>query len=70
MANVERPDIEWRKSPASAGGDCVEVGFDDDVVLVRDSSDPGGPRLAFTRSQWSAFLTGVRTSDSFDHPDR
>lgn len=49
---------DWRKSSFSGnnGGACVEVarnlpGF----VAVRDSKDPDGPALVFTRADWAAF---------------
>jgi hypothetical protein len=31
-----------------------------DLDTVRDSKDPGGPRLAFTPGQWTAFAIAVR----------
>jgi len=64
----EQADIVWRKSAASASSDCVEVAFSGDSVLVRHSIDPDGPSIAFTRSQWTAFLEGVRQG-TFDLPD-
>lgn len=61
MADGELADIAWRKSEASgSGGDCVEVAISDDMVFVRHSKNPGGPVLSFTRSEWKAFLIGVR----------
>jgi hypothetical protein len=58
----------WRKSSASAGsGDCVEVAFAEDGVLVRHSRDQAGPVLAFTHSEWKAFLAGARNGE-FDLP--
>lgn len=64
----EQADSVWRKSAASASSDCVEVAFSGDSVLVRHSSDPDGLSIAFTRSQWSAFLEGVRHG-TFDLPE-
>ena len=52
----------WRKSTASAGGNCAEVGQDGAVVGVRDSQDPGGPVLAFGAAAWAAFLAVVRSA--------
>ncbi len=55
----------WRKSSYSAsnGGDCVEVAAAPPAaVAVRDSKDPGGPRLIFTPAAWAAFTTAIRTS--------
>ena len=53
---------EWRKSTRSAQGDCVEVSYraNEGTVLVRDTKAEGkGPILAFTDSEWSAFVAGV-----------
>jgi hypothetical protein len=33
------------------------------MVLVRDSKDPAGPRLAFTAAEWVAFLAGVKACE-------
>lgn len=30
-----------------------------DEILVRDSKDPDGPVLRFTRREWEAFLGGI-----------
>jgi len=53
----------WRKSSYSGGngGACVEVASNlPDVVAVRDSKDPDGPRLLFDRDDWSGFIAGVQ----------
>ncbi|MBF6297906.1 DUF397 domain-containing protein [Nocardia amamiensis] len=46
---------------------CVEVCFDGDRVLVRDSKfhgTPGAqPVLAFTPTQWSAFTSAIRSAE-------
>ena len=61
MADSERADIAWRKSAASGNaGDCVEVAFIAEAVLVRNSQDPSGPTLSFSRSEWTAFLAGAQ----------
>src|SRR6266496_6207744 len=57
--------IAWRKSSRSGNNqpNCVEVAFIGDTVLVRDSKDPDGAVLRFTRSEWDAFLGGVRNRE-------
>jgi hypothetical protein len=54
----EQMDAPWVKSPFSfANGNCVEVAeLPGDSVGIRDSRDPGGPVLSFTRAEWAAFL--------------
>jgi hypothetical protein len=55
-----RTPYRWIKARASVdGGNCVEVAADGDSILVRNSRQPDGPVLAFTRDEWSAFLTGM-----------
>ena len=52
----------WRTSSHSgANGDCVEVARPaPGVIAVRDSKDPGGPRLAFPLSHWTAFTASLK----------
>lgn len=59
---VDLSRAAWRKSSHSgANGDCVEVAANlPRVVAVRDSTDRGGPALAFTRDAWAAFIAGVK----------
>ncbi|MFG2843735.1 DUF397 domain-containing protein [Kitasatospora sp. NPDC048296] len=60
------PDLEWRKSSYSnaAGGDCIEVADGiTDIIPVRDSKDPHGPALSFSRDAWRSFIAGIRSDD-------
>lgn len=51
----------WIKSSYSNGGNgsCVEVATPCSHVYVRDSKDPHGGQLQFSRPSWSAFVAGV-----------
>jgi hypothetical protein len=55
----------WRKSlPSDGASNCVEVAVaDDGTVGVRDSKDPTGPVLQFTRPEWTAFTGGVHDGE-------
>ncbi|WP_433239339.1 DUF397 domain-containing protein [Streptosporangium sp. CA-135522] len=70
----------WFKSIFSGdnGGNCVEVAeLEDltygpghkaayaDLIAVRDSKDPDGPKPFFTPAEWDAFVDGVK-ADEFD----
>jgi hypothetical protein len=54
--------ITWRKASYSGnnGGDCVEAGNAANLIAVRDSKDPDGPRLAFGRAGWEAFTADLK----------
>jgi hypothetical protein len=61
-------DLPWRKARASVGnGACVEVAPFQGKVMVRDSKDPDGSVLAYTQTEWRAFLQ-VAKAGRFDHP--
>jgi hypothetical protein len=51
--------LTWLKSSRCDTNACVEVAVTDDRVFVRDSKDPDGPRLTFTRPEWAEFLGWV-----------
>ena len=62
VMDLDLSRAQWRKSTYSNnGGSCVEVARGtQDVVAVRDSKDPHGPKLAFTPEQWEAFTRMVK----------
>jgi Domain of unknown function (DUF397) len=56
----------WVKSSYSGptGGNCVEVAFlAGGDVAMRNSRDPEGPALIFTRAEWDAFIGGARDGE-------
>jgi hypothetical protein len=56
---------DWRKASYSGdnGGACVEVARNlPGVVAVRDSKDPDGPALIFSRGEWAAFTALLQAS--------
>jgi hypothetical protein len=68
---------QWRKSTWTGdnGGNCVEVAELTDVadgpedkihhaqlIAVRDSKNPDGPKLFFVPAEWDAFLDGVKAN--------
>lgn len=60
---TEIPPLIWHKSSYSngAGGNCVESArLGAEQPTVRDSKDPGGPALAFSRRAWGDFIAAVR----------
>jgi hypothetical protein len=64
MTTLDPASATWRKSSRSGGqGNCVEVAGMPVAVGVRDSKDPSGPVLVFARSEWKAFVDGVKSGD-------
>ena len=57
--------MEWVKSSLSfSNGNCVEVAdLPGGEVLVRNSRDPDGPKLCFTRDEWVAFIGGAQRGE-------
>ncbi len=57
--------ITWTTSSFSngAGGMCVEAGAFDGGVIVRDSKNPTGATLSFSRAEWAAFVDGVENGE-------
>jgi hypothetical protein len=53
-------ELAWRKASASGNNGCVELApLADGGIAVRDSKDPAGPVLSFTRHEWVSFLDGL-----------
>jgi hypothetical protein len=55
------PRVVWRKSTHSGANDdnCVEVASMGNIWL-RDSKDPDGGFLTFSRREWSAFIDRIK----------
>jgi hypothetical protein len=59
--------VKWIKASASdTQGQCVEMADGDQAVHVRDSKNPGGPMLTFTKAEFAAWLDGAKKGE-FDH---
>lgn len=59
------PGVTWVKSSFSgANGECVEVAqLSNGEVAMRNSRDPSGPALVYTRAEISAFVAGVKSGE-------
>ncbi|HEX5118986.1 MAG TPA: DUF397 domain-containing protein [Pseudonocardiaceae bacterium] len=56
---VDSSGLRWFKSSASSSGNtvnCVEIAWAGAVVLVRNSRDRAGARLAIPTASWAAFV--------------
>jgi hypothetical protein len=58
----------WRKSSYSnSQGNCVEfAGMGDGSVAVRNSRDPHGPALLYTRAEIEAMINGIKDGEFDD----
>lgn len=58
----------WRTSSYSTeDGTCVEIAdLPDGRVAVRNSTDPDGPTLLFTRPEMLAWVNGVKAAEFDD----
>jgi len=62
---IDQSRARWIKSSASNGAtQCVETSsIRADEILVRNSRDPEGPILSFTKAEWVAFVAGVKAGE-------
>lgn len=60
--------VRWIKSRHSnATGNCVELAaLADGSVALRNSREPDGPALVYTKAELAAFLAGAKDGE-FDH---
>jgi hypothetical protein len=65
---LELGDVPWRKSSFSnPSGNCVELAaLADGGVAMRNSRDPGGPAIVYTRAEVDAFIAGVKNGEFDD----
>lgn len=59
-------DATWVKSTFSTpSGNCVQLAEvnDGNEVAIRNSNEPEGPALVFTRAEVDAFLRGVEAGE-------
>jgi hypothetical protein len=68
MAATELRGVAWQKSRYSnSQGACVEfAALPGGEVAVRNSRDPEGPALVYTRAEIEAMLLGIKDGE-FDH---
>lgn len=61
----ELPVDRWVKSSYSAAGACVELAElpDGAGIAVRNSRDPQGPALVYTKAEIEAFIRGAAAGE-------
>lgn len=65
MTSTSAPEPSWVKSSFSvSNGECVELtALENGMIGVRDSKDPDGAILRFTRGELAAFALGIRAGE-------
>ena len=68
MSAAELSGAMWRKSSISnSQGACVELAkLGTDEFAVRNSRNPGGPALIYTRAEIAALIEGVKLGEFDD----
>ncbi|WP_399885867.1 DUF397 domain-containing protein [Streptomyces sp. BBFR51] len=62
--------LDWQKSTYSGdGSNCVEIATTPAAILVRDSKDPDGPRLALRPATWADFAPYAALGDTPERPE-
>ena len=66
MGELDLTRAQWCKSSySSANGACVEVAQNlPEIVAIRDSKNPDGPKLLISPADWKTFLSGLRAGGS------
>ncbi|MGV9664600.1 DUF397 domain-containing protein [Nocardia niigatensis] len=66
--SIDRSNLLWRKSTFSnPSGNCVEMApMSDGQVAVRNSRDPEGSLIVYTRPEIDAFLRGAKSGEFDD----
>lgn len=64
--------MNWIKSSHCDTGACAQVARakSQDVVFLRNSTDPNGPMLKFTSAEWTSFILDMRSGDFPDLLER
>lgn len=65
---MKKIDLDFKKSTHSkheqyGDGNCVEIKRMENKILIRDSKQQDGDILEFTKSEWSAFIAGVKDKE-------
>jgi hypothetical protein len=67
MPAGELKDVQWRRAgggPEGEGGEGIEMArLPDGQIAVRNSADPDGPALIYTRAEIEALIGGAQDGD-------
>ena len=56
----------WRTASYCASGECVQVTQRDGLIILRDSTRPGGVTIPYAAVKWQSFVADTKAG-KFDH---
>ena len=56
----------WRTASYCASGECVQVTQRDGLIILRDSTSPGGVTIPYPAVKWQSFVADTKAGN-FDN---
>ena len=66
MPAGDLPDLQWRLAGGRDGSGVEMAKLPDGQIAVRNSADPDGPALIYTRAEIEALIGGAQDGDFDD----
>ena len=63
MPAGDLPDVQWRLAGGGDGSGVEMAKLPDGQIAVRNSTDPDGPALIYTRAEIEALICGAQDGD-------
>ena len=63
MPAGDLPDVQWRLAGGGDGSGVEMARLPDGQIAVRNSADPDGPALIYTRAEIEALIGGAQDGD-------
>ena len=63
MPAGDLPDVKWRQAGGGDGSGVEMAKLPDGQIAVRNSTDPDGPALIYTRAEIEALIGGAQDGD-------
>jgi hypothetical protein len=63
MGDISADEPTWHVARCCDNGQCAQIGFRGESVLIRSSADPCGAFVTLTRDEWQVFVAGVKDGD-------
>jgi len=63
MPAGDLPDVQWRLAGGGDGSGVQMAKLPDGQIAVRNSADPDGPALIYTRAEIEALIGGAQDGD-------